>query len=313
MGSEFDQLSRDAQSHLTEYASDFAMALAQSSVNQWAKENGLTRVSKAQFTRFPIPLSAAGYVEFKGDVKYRSLSEKSLAIKSKTWQDGVAELASVIEAPDFIGWLSEPAAMAAAADSLANEIVAGLIEANAVQELDGLAFFHGTHPINVLELGAGTFDNDITGAGTDFTAANLSIAKANFRAMKAANGKPLGLRMTHALFPGSLEEQVKDVLELDLIIDAGETGSINNRHKGTIIPIFSDELTDDDKWYPLALNKPGMYPWVYQTDGQVEEILSDKSSHLYATTLKVGVAHIVRGNGALALPHAMQRWAGTAP
>jgi hypothetical protein len=225
----------------------------------------------------------------------------------------VAELASVIEAPDFIGWLSEPAAMAAAADSLANEIVAGLIEANAVQELDGLAFFHGTHPINVLELGAGTFDNDITGAGTDFTAANLSIAKANFRAMKAANGKPLGLRMTHALFPGSLEEQVKDVLELDLIIDAGETGSINNRHKGTIIPIFSDELTDDDKWYPLALNKPGMYPWVYQTDGQVEEILSDKSSHLYATTLKVGVAHIVRGNGALALPHAMQRWAGTAP
>jgi phage major head subunit gpT-like protein len=315
MGSEFDLLSRDAQNHLTEYASDFAVALSQTGIEQWAKALGLSRTSKAQFTKFPIPLSAAGYEEFKGDVKYRTLSEKSLEIKSKTWQDGVAELASVIEAPDFIGWLNEPAAMAASADALPNEIIAGLLEANGTHALDSLSFFNAAHPFNVLDTSVGTFDNDFTGGTTLFTVSNLSIAKQAFRAMKSANGKSLGLKLTHILFPSAMEEEVKDILEMDMRIQsngANDFGVVNNRHKGTVTPIFSDELTSDIIWYPLALNKPGLYPWIYQTDGQIEEIVSDKSSHLYATTLKVGVAHILRGNGALALPHAVQRWAGTA-
>ena len=46
--------------------------------------------------------------------------EKSISMKPKTWQDGVKELASVIEAPDFIGWASEPERIAAAAQSLPN-------------------------------------------------------------------------------------------------------------------------------------------------------------------------------------------------
>ena len=81
---------------------------------------------------------------------------------------------------------------------------------------------------------------------------------------------------------------------------------------GAATPALTALLSDDDLWYSLALNKPGMYPWIVQDEGAPEQILSDKSSHLYATTLKVGVAYILRGNGALALPHCCQRWAGTA-
>lgn len=315
-GVEYDLISRDAQRALEEFAQDFAAAMTQGAVETWAKDLGLYRASRALKTTYPIPVSAAGYKELKGDLKYRSLFEKSLDLKPKTWQDGVEELASVIEAPDFIGWTGEPAAIAAAGQALTNDIIATALEANPAS-WTGKNFFASDHPVNVFKTSVGTFDNDITGAGTDPTLANLAIAKSNFRDIKGPNGKPLGLRMTHVLVPASQEETWKDLLEQDLIIqsrDGGDTfGAVNNRHKGTVKPIVADELTNDSQWYPLALNKPGTYPWIVQDEGSPEEIRNDKTSDHYKRTLKVSIAYILRGNGALALPHAVQRWAGTAP
>lgn len=314
MGQEFTLVSVDAQVALTEFSQDFAMALAQGNTEPWARAQGLYRASRALKATYPVPVSAAGYKEFKGDMKYRSLFEKSLSLVPKTWQDGVAELASIIEAPDFTGFAEQPAAMAAAAVSLGNEIIAGLIEANPTC-WDDLAFFHSSHNYNVFDASVGTFSNDFTGAGTDPTLANLKLAKERFRKVKNAAGKPLGLRMTHVLVPGAQEETWKDMLEQDMVIQTiGDNfGAVDNRQKGTVTLVVSDELTDDNKWYPLALNKPGMFPWVVQDEGAPEEMISDKTSHLYQTSLKVGIAYILRGNGALALPHCMQRWAGTAP
>jgi len=313
MGSEFNLVSQDAQRALEEFAQDFAGALTQDPVNEWAKTFGLYKASRALKTTWPIPVSAAGYKEFLGDLKYRSLFEKSLELKPKTWQDGVAELASIVEAPDFIGWGAEPAAMATAAKSLLNEIIAGRIEANPTC-WTGKTFFAADHPINVFDSGAGTFDNDVTGAGTDPTVNNLALAMAGFSAMKAPNGKSLGLKMTHVLHATSKTELWREILEKDLIIQAVGTafGSVNNIYKGIVVPIPCDELTDDDKWYPLALNKPGMKPWVVQDEGSPEEIRQDKTDALYKTTLKIGIAYILRGNGELALPQCVQRWAGTA-
>lgn len=313
MGQEYNLISSDAQRALEDFAEDFALALTQPGVDQWAKENGLYRASRALKTTYPVPVSAAGYAEFKGDVKYRDVFQKSLSLIPKTWQDGVAELASVIEAPDFVGWTSEPAAIAAAASALLNQIIADAIAANDTC-WDGSAFFADAHPYNVFDSSVGTYDNDFAGAGTTLSTANIALAKSYFRKIKAPNGKPLGLRMTHVLVPAALEETAKDRFEQDMVIQAvGSTyGAVDNRHKGTVKIIVSDELADDSKWYPLALNKPGMVPWIVQDEGAPEEIRSDKTSHLYQTTLKVGVAYVLRGNGVLALPQCMQRWAGAA-
>lgn len=311
MGVEFNLVSQDAQRALEEFSQEFTAALTQTGVEQWAKQNGLYRQSSSLKTTYPVPVSAAGYNEFKGDMKYRALFEKSLSLVPKTWQDGVAELASVIEAPDFTGWNEQPAAMAAAADSLANEIVATLLEANGTC-WDGKAFFADDHPVNVFDSSKGSFDNDVAGGGTKAKIDNLVIAMQNFRDIKAPNGKPLGLRMTHVLVPPAQEGTWKNILEQDMIIQAvgSAFGAVTNRFKGTIKLIVSDELTDDSQWYPLALNKPGMFPWIVQDQGAPEEILSDKTSALYQQTLKVGIAYVTRGNGALALPHCVQRWAG---
>ncbi len=303
MGSEYDLVSRDAQRALEEFAQDFSAALTQPGVEQWAKDLGLYKASRALKTTYPIPVSAAGYSEFKGDLKYRGLFEKSLELRPKTWQDGVSELASVIEAPDFIGWTSEPAAMAAAASALHNEIITAALVDNE-ECWTGETFFNGAHLCNVFDPDSDTFDND--GAGT-LSAAQLVTAKTNFRSIKAANGKSLGLRMTHILAPASLEETARDLLERDLIVESG--AAVDNRHKGTVKLIIADELPDT-KWYALALNKPGMKPWIVQDEGSPEEIRQDKESHLYKTTLKVGLAYVLRGNGVLALPHCVQRFSG---
>ena len=312
MGSEFDLISRDAQTALTEFSQDFAMALSQPGVEAWAKAMGLYRSSAALKTTYPIPISAAGYAEFKGDVKYRALGEKSIELKPKTWQDGVEELASVIEAPDFIGWTTEPAAMAAAAMSLHNEIVAALLKANAVQPLDGIAYFGAGHPFNVLNVATGTFDNDISGA---VSIAGLKAAKAHFRKLKAPNGKPLGLRMTHWAVRPDDEETARDLLEQDILIqslDAGTTfGAVDNRHKGSVQLVVMEEHDDGANNYAFALNKPGMRPWICQDQGMPETIVQDKTSGKYAEHLTVSFASILRGNAGLALPQCALRLDGS--
>ena len=135
----------------------------------------------------------------------------------------------------------------------------------------------------------------------------------SFRAIKAPNGKPMGLKMTHVLAPAAQEETWRDILEKDLIITAvAGTGvaATDNRHKGTVTLVVSDELTDDLKWYTLALNKPGSMPWILEAEPAPEEIVCDKSSQKYKDTLKVSLAYILRSNGCLAVPATMQRWAG---
>ena len=312
MGQEYSLVSVDAAAALREFSQEFSLAFVQNAVESWAKNFGLSKTSRALRTTYPIPVNAAGYKEFEGDLKYRSLFEKSIDLRPKTWQDGVAELASVIEAPDFTGWAEQPAAMALAAQSLANEIIAGQLEANPVG-WDGKTFFADDHPINVFNPGLGTFDNDITGAGTTPTVDNLKLAMTAFDEMKAPNGKPLGLRMTHVFHPPSQRQAWKQILEQDILVQTvgSSFAGVDNIYKGSVIPVCCYELTDPLKWYPAALNKPGYYPWIVQDEGAPEEIVQDKNDALYKTTLKVGIAMILRGNGALALPGAMQRWAGT--
>lgn len=311
MGSEFYNLSGDAQRALEEFAQDFALAMSQSGVEAWAKENGLYKPSRALKTTYPIPVAAAGYTELKGDLRYRSLFERSLTLIPKTWQDGIEELASTVEAPDFVGWAAEPAAMAAAAMSLPNRIISGLLTANATHPLDNLAFFHNSHPINVFDSSAGTFDNLFAGGGTTPAPANVKLAAEAFRAIKAPNGDPGGYRLTHILSPSCWEEELRDVLEQGLIIQTDGTSfaAVDNRQRGRAKLIISDELPGT-KWYPLALNKPGAFPWIVQDEGAPEEIRNDKTSDHYKRTLKVSLAYVLRGNGALALPHCVQAWDG---
>lgn len=324
-----DLISRASARSLEEFSDQFRSALALGEVEQWSTALGLSNGSSdAIKTTYPIPLSAAGYEEFKGDMKYRSLYMRTMSVVPRLWQDGVAELAQIVDAPDFTGFADEPSVMAFEAQRLPNTLVAEQLEANPV-----LAFYTddetntpGTrnmfelaggdpHPYNVFDESLGNFANDFdtpTTIGKDLFAS----AKQQFRSIKGANGKPLGLRMTHFMVPAAREEEAKEFLEQDMLIEAvtNVAGSENvaagmqrNRHKGTVQLIVSDELTDDNDVYCFAMNKPGMYPWVVQTSSP-EEFIHDKSSALYELEHKVGVRFMVRAAANLALPHCVQRY-----
>lgn len=322
-----DLITRAAARSLEEFSDQFRSALALGEVEQWSVSMGLSNGnSDAIKTTYPIPISAAGYEEFRGDMKYRSLYARTMSVVPKLWQDGVAELAQIVDAPDFTGFADEPAAMAFEAQRHPNTLVAQALESNPV-----LAFYTddesntpGTrnmfelaggdpHPYNVFDESLGSFANDFdtpTTIGKDLFAA----AKQQFRSIKGANGKPLGLRMTHFLVPAAREEEAKEFLEQDMLIEAVQEGGANvaavtqrNRHKGTVQLIVADELTDDNEAYCFALNKPGMYPWVVQTSSP-EEFVHDKSSAMYELEHKVGVRYMLRAAANLALPHCVQRY-----
>ncbi len=322
MANPFLQVSGDAQVALEEFSTEFYSALASADPDPWSTRFGLYKTSKAIRTTYPIPISAAGYVERTGDDRLRSLYTRSLSMYMREWVDGVEEHASIIEAPDFIDWNGEPARIAREAARLPNIIAATMLNANAnlgfykdrKTEVDaGIPLFSSVHPVNVFDTSFGTFDNDHSAAAIDATM--MKAAMTRFRAKKGANGKVMGLRVTDMIVPGALEQAAKDFLESDLmylaLLDTGSNtqNTTNNRFKGSVNLTVADELLSDTNIY-LVCNY-GPKPWILQDSGAVEELRLDKSSDQYFRNGRVAIKYVKSCDSKGALPHAIERIAIT--
>jgi hypothetical protein len=317
------QISGDARRALEEFSTAFDSALASpADFDLWAQQFGMVISSKTIKTTFPIPISAAGYNERKGDDKMRSLYARSLSVTPVEWADGVAELARIIEAPDFIGWGSEPARIAVEAKRQPNRLIASILEANPNlgfyrdENLGtdlAIPLFSGSHPVSIFDSSLGTFDNDHAASAID--ADMFRAALTRFRKKLAANGKPMGLRLSHMIVPPALEQEAKDFLESDLLraafLEGGDGAqkntqlTTNNRFKNLVQLTVADELTAEDKIYLVASNGPK--PWIIQDGGTPEQITYDKSDPLYKNEGKVGVKYVLTMGAKAALPHAIER------
>jgi hypothetical protein len=326
----FLQVSRDAAQKLTEFSDEFRTALALGGFETWASVYGRVRSTEALRSIFPIPVSAAGYHEFKGDMKYRRLYARSLSMKSRQWQDGVEELATVIET-DLIDWNGEPARMAQEWLRLPNLMVMEMLEANPYLDFyrdpdsntaSTRALFASDHPFNVFDDGVGDFDNDLTTTHAKIQSGEFfKDISEYFRAIKGPNGRLMGLRMAggNFLVPPAEEQEFKDALGQDTLIRSINTsGVINstsnvaaavvaqNLFKGTMGYTVTDESTETAIFYAVAAEKPGLDPWIVQT-GTVEEIVCDKTDQKYKDTLKVSISEIGKANAAACLPHRIAR------
>lgn len=320
----YSQVSRDAQIALNEFSSEFDSVFTVPDSDPWAERCGLVNSSSAIRTTYPIPIDAAGYKLRQGDDVMRRLMERSLSMSPVEWVDGVQELATIVEAPDFIGWGGAPARMATEARRLPNSLVAAMLAANPFLDLyrverpggsvaSTLHLFDANHPVNIFDTTKGVFTNIATATkiGVDFTKAT----KLRFRKRKAPNGKAGGYRFTHLLVPAALEEEAKEFYESDNIAlaltnKAGteNVGGVptNNRHKGTVEVIVCDELEEDNVVYPLDLRK-GAYPWIIQNAGGPEEILYTKQDALYKDKGMIGIKYVLKMAVAAALPHAIEK------
>jgi hypothetical protein len=316
------RVSVDSAAALEEFSDSFDAAFATATPDDALRAVGLYEQSAAIKTTYPIPVGAAGYKARKGDDKFRRLYQRSLTIEPEPWQDGVEELAAVVEAPDFNGWAREPERMAREAARHPAILIAAMLEENPVLDFYrdkdtgntlGIRLFADNHPVNIFDTSLGTFDNDHAAAALD--GALFSAVKTRFRARLASNGRKLGTRVTHILVPGALEETARAALETDLIVQAVSNAAgtdtvaattIRNRHMGTISIVVVDELTVDDVVYFVDAGHPA-FPWVYQDAGQPEEIRFDKSDHKYKTTGLIAVSYILNAAVRAALPHAIER------
>ncbi|MBL0198559.1 MAG: Mu-like prophage major head subunit gpT family protein [Myxococcales bacterium] len=193
------------RSALEDFAQGFALALTQPGVEQWAKENGLYRSSRALGPRTPSPSRRPVTPSSKGDVRVRDIFQKSLSLTparpgrtaspSRQRHRGAGLHRLDVGACSHRG----------AASALLNQIIADASRQTRPAGTARPSSLTRT-PSNVFDVDVGTYDNDFTGAGTTLTAANLKLAKSRMRDIKAPNGKPLGLRLTHLLIPSALEE-----------------------------------------------------------------------------------------------------------
>lgn len=325
---DYNLVSRDAAAALTEFSSEFDQALELRGVNEWARKLGaclLINTSKAIKTTYPIPVSAAKYVLRAGDFVMRSLYEKSLDMSTYEWQDGFAELAKIIEAPDFVGWSGEPGRVAKKTLALPNKLVAAVLAgtatvpgaAAALDFYKGTAhsaktLFSDTHPVNIFDASKGTFDNNLSVATAALNATYIGTLQNYFSTLLDPSGEFMGLALTDLIVPPSLEQTFRAILESDLMYNAtlaggsGTSLTSNNIYKGAVNLIVAPELSGSTVFYAIDRNGP---PFAILQDGggAPEEIVFDKTSHMYQTTGKVGVKYVLSMACKAALPHAVAK------
>ncbi len=339
----YTQQSRTSTRAHEEFDESFRGALAIAEPESlWAAQHGFVISSEGMLkATFPIPLDAAGYREFKGEAKYRSLYMRSISVfNDKTWQDGVEELAKIVESNEFIGWGEQPSKMATEWTRLPNTLVAQLLESNPNLELyrdpdtgtlTSKALFADDHPCNILLSGAGAFDNNRTTTVADILNGQfLSDLKTYARSIKGPNGKPMGFRGDGALIlcNGSREQLLDEALKQDTLIRAvkndativppGTPGTAmvsavtqRNRHLGTVGYQVCDELTSssDNVLYVLLSGGPAdNYPWLVMQQSSPEVITQDKDSAKYKESHKISYSAHGDCKAAALLPHRIVKY-----
>jgi hypothetical protein len=339
MAKPLEQFSFDSQRALEQFSSAFNSAFAAADPSsEWAKAFGLVETSQALLLTYPMSISAAGYVERKGDDAARDMYSRSISVTPLEWTDGVKAQKRRLEQSDFAvqAWTSEAASMAVEARRFANTLTARLLHANANIQLykdatlgidAGIALFSTSHQVNIFDSSKGTFKNTLAGGGADFSGNSFdqammrAVLKHGRTQIKGANGQPMGINYTDVIVHPDWEQDAKDFLESDLVRAVfleGGTGAqkntqltTNNRYKGIINLVVADELAqvsgvDPDKVYFVDRNSR-CKPWILQDGGTPEEVMFGADSEFCKNTGLVKVNYNLLAGVTGALPHGILR------
>lgn len=245
MGQPYFQVSRDAARALEEFSDQFRGALALAETTDWS-DLGLsyTLANAAGTATFPLPIDAAGYKEFKGDIKYRRLYERSMSFRTKQWSDGVQEQAAVIEGNQFNGWTDAPGNMAREWKRLPLLLLASILQGTAPgtnapaayfgpnlglyadrdsNTPSSIPLFSDSHQANVFDPAVGLFNNIRTTTHAAIADGSWADDLATYAAsVLGANGKPLGITVegSTVLTPTSLTREFKKTLQSDTLLNA---------------------------------------------------------------------------------------------
>ncbi len=259
MSQPYFEVSRDCARSLEQFSDQFRGALALLDPQDWSDLGYSFTLDKAAGTMtFPLPIDAAGYKEFEGDLKYRRLYGRSMSFRTKQWADGVEEQAVVIENDSFSGWVDAPANMAREWKRLPLLMLAALLQgatpgsvapgsyfgplldlykdrdsntASTINMFSSASTGGNGHLCNVFDPSVGLFFNDRTTTHAKIADGTWVDDLYSYAAsVKGPNGMPLDVSVagSEVLTPVSLTREFKKSLEDDTLITAVSNAGVQS-------------------------------------------------------------------------------------
>jgi len=225
-------------------------------VTPWYKQLFADSTSGTKKKRFALPARLAPLREWVGDRQVQNLIRYTTDIEAKKFELTVAVDRETVEDDTFDLYQPDMQSIGAeAADHpnvLALDMMVNGTDATKYPCYDGKAYWHATHLINAAgkDVSGNRYSN-YRSSGFALTGANFETIRAEMRARKADNGRPMRLgRKLVLVVPPQLEATGKRILMNDYIAAASGTATESNPNKGTaellVVPDLSDAATT---WY----------------------------------------------------------------
>lgn len=267
--------SSDTQIRLTEYRTDFELALEAETLPELVGM-GHQLTSSALKEEWEINSGDIAFEELVADIpNLVRFGAVKLNLTTKKYGGGVVQDADTLRAIEWLrrGWGTGPQKAARAWMRLMEECVAAALEAGgstASFEQSGKYIFDTSKATDPADPGNGhTYSNLHT--GTALSVANIKAMRTSFRTQKGPIGKPRGYRLTHILVGPDKEDELLTYLKEDMIAQVSGAGAtatttmVRNTLKqyAPITPIVCDYLDDSGVWYPIASEEIGpAMPWL---------------------------------------------------
>ena len=238
-------------------------------VEPWYKAVFADSTSGNKKKRVALPARLRSLREWVGDRQVENLVRYTTDIEAKKFELTVAVDRETIEDDSFDLYQPDMQQIGAeAADHpnvLAVDFMRNGTDATKYLSYDGKAFWHATHLINASgkDVTANRYSN-YRSSSFALTSANFETIRAELKARKADNGRPMRIgRKLVLVVPPQLEATGKRILMNDYIAAASGTATESNPNKGTAELVVVPDLVDDAAtWYVFEVGwivRAGVY------------------------------------------------------
>ena len=240
----------------------------------------------------------------KGEMIFSNAKRTAFSIESKDRGQGL-EISRNDLMDGKLGTLTtQTRQMARAIAWSPQDLVTNLIKnGETANSYDGVPFFSNSHPVDLADVGLGTYDNLITSFA--LSATNLGIAIAAMQSFQGPDGHSRGITPNILLVPPQLAMLATN-LTGSQYLDASSNPYLTNI--GIQVMVINDLMTDPTSWYLASGNDQsptGLNPFIYQVRENYT-IQSFTSTDDYTLSVSNKFAWLVRGRDAVGYGHPFQ-------
>ena len=252
---------------------------------------------------FPFLEQLPGFREWIGDRQFKTLGNKTIRVKEKSYEASVKIPRRAIETDSWGVYGSIIAQMGEAGEQLWDELMISALT-NPTAWLDGKAFYSPARKYGS-DKSAGTINNT---AELALSFENFGTFFTQMATLTGSNGKPLNSRPTHLIVGPALEDTARIILNQETYRDK-DGNEVLNPHKGKV------QL----KVHPLILGEYAQDWYLGKFDAKMKPLLVLKNKEAELVTLAASTDENVfmrdeivygssaYGNAAALFPHLLGR------